>query len=179
MRVILISISFILIAHATDISSLIKAYKNKKYAYVCNKGYKLFDKLQKDQNLTMMYAFACLRIDYINRLAVPILVLSKTPQARYNRSYFSLILTQKNILTSALFDDTTFPPIHLPQTPYILSKVFNLYFQKKYKKTDNEYVMQDRENNTTYKMSVGKDKYGKVLIIKEIRANKTITHQYR
>ncbi len=179
MRIVTLIALVLLTAQALDISSLIKAYKNKNYAFVCKKGYKLFDKLRKDENLITMYAFSCLRIDYIDRLAVPILILGKTPQSRNNRAYFSLILTQKNILTSALFDGAKFEGLRIPKTDYILSKVFNLYFQKKYKKTDNVYIMQDPTDKVTYEMSVKKDRYGKVLFIKEIRPNKTTIHQYR
>ncbi len=179
MRIIATIMLALLTAQAVDLASLIKAYKNRNYAYVCKKGYKLFDKLRKDENLVTMYAFSCLRIDYIDRLAVPILILGKTPQSRNNRAYFSLILTQKNILVSALFDGKRFEGLHVPDTDYILSKVFNLYFQKKYKKTDNEYIMHDSTNKVTYEMSVKKDRYGKVLSIKEIRPDKTIIHQYR
>ncbi len=179
MKIVTIILLTLLTAQAFDIPSLIKAYKNKDYAFVCKKGYKLFDKLRKDENLITMYAFSCLRIDYIDRLAVPILILGKTPQSRTNRAYFSLILSQKNILTSALFDGSKFEGLHVPRTDYILSKVFNLYFQKKYKKTDNIYIMQDPTDKVTYEMSVKKDRYGKVLFIKEIRPNKTTIHQYR
>jgi len=170
----------ILTVQAVDITSLIKAYKNKNYALVCKKGYKLFDKLRKDENLLTMYAFSCLKIDYIDRLAVPILILGKTPQSRNNRAYFSLILAQKNILTAALFDGIKFKDLNIPQTDYVLSKVFNLYFQKKYKKTDNRYIMQDPVTNIKYEMNVlRRNRSEKLLSIKEIRPNKTIIHYYR
>jgi len=132
------------------IPSLVKAYKRGSYKRVCLQGYYLFDKLKRDENLLSMYAFSCLRSDYINRLAVPILILGKSPQSRKNRSYLSLILAQKNILISALADNEKFEDLKLPNTNHLISKLFNLYFQKKFEKVDNVYKAQEGE--VEYKM---------------------------
>jgi len=163
---------------STTLKDLVKNYKQGHYKKVCKEGYRLFDKLRKDENLVSMYAFSCLKSDYIDRLAVPMLILGKSPQSRRNRSYFSLILTQKNILISALADGETFERLHVPNTDHVISKVFNIYFQKKYKKVDNEYRAEDKDGK--YRFFIQKSKKGTpFLVIIEEREGKITKHIYR
>jgi len=165
-------------AWATSVAELIDAYKRGDYRYVCIKGSKLFGKFRTDENLVMMYAFSCLNIDYIDRLAVPILALGKTPESRRNRAYFSLILAQKYILLHALLDGAKYEGLNLPTTDYILSRVFNLYFQNRYKKEGDTYVMEDEQG--TYRLYV-KEREGKkwVFIEETDKSGKTTLHKYR
>ncbi len=173
----LAAIALSLTLNATTLKQLINAYQEKNYYDVCMKGTKIFDQIKRDENLVTMYAFSCLHIDKIDRLAVPILVLGKTPASRKNRAYFSLILAQKNILVSALLDGTPFHNLSVPNTDYVLSRVFTLFFQKKYKKTDNRYIMQDDlARYELYTKRVGKSKW---VFIEETRKGKTYIHRYR
>jgi hypothetical protein len=135
---------------SATVADLVDAYKRGDFKYVCLQGPKLFNLFQKDEDLVMMYAFSCLKIDYVDRLAVPILALGKTPESRRNRAYLSLILTQKNILTNALIDNEKYEGLRLPTTDNVLSKVFDLYFQKKYRQEGDEYIME--ENGTRYRV---------------------------
>ncbi len=173
-------VSLLLIAsytYATSIQTLIRYYKEKNYYDVCIEGGKVFKKLQKDENLLTMYAFSCLYVDKLDRLYVPALILGKTKESRHNRSYFSLILAQKNILFSALVDGENYEGLNIPNTDYVLSRVFNLYFQKKYKKDDNRYIMQDEQGKY---ILYTKSENGKIwLIIEEERNNKKFLHKYR
>ncbi|BCD68069.1 hypothetical protein [Nitratiruptor sp. YY09-18] len=148
MRTFLIFTLLVSQLFALTIQDLVKNYKNKNYKYVCTNGYKLFNKIKKDENLVSMYAFACLKSDYIDHLAVPILILKNSKYARKNRAYFSLILMQKNLLASSICDGVTFENLHVPTTDYYLSTIFNLYYQKKYKYDDNRYIFKDK--NITY-----------------------------
>ena len=177
---LLFFISFTLLSYA-DIQVLIKKYQEGKYKYVCLHGYKLFQELKKDENLINMYAFSCLKSDYINRLAVPILLLGKTPQSRQNRAYFSLILAQKNLLISALSDNMQFNNLSVPNTDFIISKIFNLYFQKKFKKSDNIFIMKDpQKTDHSYKVYVIKKHSIPYLHIDEYVNNKIVKkHIYR
>ncbi len=180
MRLFLLLFPLFLFSQNITVNSLIKEYKKKNYAFVCKKGYRLFDQLRKDENLVSMYAFSCLNIDYINRLAVPILILGRSPESRNNRAYFSLILAQKNILISSLFDHKSYYNLHVPTTDHLISKVFNLYFQKKYQKADNGYIMKDPTNSEIrYEMFVQENKGAKTLIVKEYNHGKIIVHKYR
>ena len=180
MRVVFFSLLLNTLLFA-DMQTLIKKYEEGNYKFVCLNGYKLFSQIKKDEDLVTMYAFSCLKADYINRLAVPILILGKTPQSRKNRAYFSLLLAQKNLLISALGDQIEFTNLSVPNTDHIISKVFNLYFQKKYKKTDNTLVMQDPKNrDLLYKVSIIKRASIPYLKIEEYQNNKRVKiHIYR
>jgi len=139
-------------AHAVTLQEMVRHYNNHNYRYVCLHGYKLFRYIKKDENLLSMYAFACLKSDYIDRLAVPILLLHGSKTARKNRAYFSLILAQKNLLVSSLCDGEKLTNLRVPNTDFYLSEIFNLYYQKKYKIVDNSYIFKDK--NVTYRLKV-------------------------
>ena len=164
-------------AYALSVETLIQYYKEKNYYDVCQGGLKLFKKIQKDENLLSMYAFSCLYVDKIDRLYLPSMVLGKTAESRHNRAYFSLIIAQKNILVSALVDGEDYEGLNVPNTDYILSRVFNLYFQKKYKKVDNRYIMQDDRGK--YTLYTKKGKRNTWVIIEEERNGKKYIHKYR
>ncbi|NPA63804.1 MAG: hypothetical protein GXO16_02395 [Epsilonproteobacteria bacterium] len=163
---------------AESVAELIDSYKRGDYRYVCIKGSKLFHKFRTDENLVMMYAFSCLNIDYIDRLSVPILALGKSPESRRNRAYLSLILAQKYILLHSLLDGAKYEGLNLPTTDYVLSRVFNLYFQNRYKKDGDVYIMEDDKG--TYKLYI-KDRDGtKWVFIEETDKNgNTTIHKYR
>jgi hypothetical protein len=152
-------------------------YNEKNYYDVCMEGRKIFKKLQKDENLLTMYAFSCLYVDKIDRLYVPAMILGKTKESRHNRSYFSLIIAQKNILVSALVDHEKYEGLNVPNTDYVLSRVFNLYFQKKYKKIDNKYIMRDERGK--YTLYTKKEHDRTWVIIEEEREGKRYFHKYR
>jgi hypothetical protein len=170
-------LAFTISAYATSIDTLIKYYKEKNYYDVCKEGSKIFKKLQKDENLLTMYAFSCLYVDKIDRLYVPAMILGKTKESRHNRSYFSLIIAQKNILVSALVDHEEYEGLSVPNTDYVLSRVFNLYFQKKYKKIDNSYTMQDDQGK--YTLFTKKENGKTWVVIEEERDGKKFLHKYR
>ncbi len=177
MKKFLLFFPFILFGNDITLKQLITHYKQKDYRYVCLQGYKVFKALQKDEDLLSMYAFACLRSDYVDRLAVPILILGKTKESRKNRAYFSLILTQKNILISALADNERFANLQVPNSDHIISKIFNLFFQKKYKKVDNVYEMSDADGS--YRLYLQYKKRRPYLVIEEVRQGRKILHIYR
>ncbi len=167
----------IVLLHANPIKKLIQDYKEKNYYDVCMNGIRYFKILQRDENLLSMYAFSCLYIDKIDRLYLPTMMLGKTKTSRHNRSYFSLIIAQKNILVSALIDHEQYEGLNVPNTDYVLSRVFNLYFQKKYKKIDNVYIMQD--SIAKYRVYVKEENKKKWLFIEEERDGKKFLHKYR
>lgn len=164
-------------AYAASINTLIQYYKEKNYYDVCTEGSKIFKKLQRNENLLTMYAFSCLYVDKIDRLYVPAMILGKTKESRHNRSYFSLIIAQKNILVSALVDHENYEGLNVPNTDYVLSRVFNLYFQKKYKMIDNRYIMHDDRGK--YILYTKKENGHTWVIIEEERNGKKFLHKYR
>ena len=166
------------ISFSADLSKLVKEYQKKNYRYVCLQGAKEFNKLKKDPDLITMYAFSCLNIDKIDRLSVPIIFLKNSPEQRKNRAYFSLILAQKNLLTSALFDGEKFDGLSVPNSDHIISRVFNLFFNKKYKLNNNRYNMKDAFGS--YTLYKEKKKGREVLVIEEKKNDgKKIIHYYR
>ncbi len=178
MRKILLLVFVANLSFAFSLSKLISAYKSGNHRYVCIEGAKNFSKIKKDADLITMYAFSCLNIDKIDRLSVPIIFLKNSPEQRKNRAYFSLIIAQKNILVNALFDGQEFSGLNVPNSDYVLSRVFNLYFQKKYKFTDNRYNMEDERGK--YTLYTDSKKGRKIMVIEEIdKDGKKIIHHYR
>jgi len=162
-------------AQSISIEDLVKEYKDKEYKKVCNNGFKLFDSFRKNENLVNMYAFSCLKSDYLGRVGYAMLFLGKTPQSRTNRTYFSTIIAQKNILFSILMDEKRLQGLRFPKMDYVISKVFDLFFQKKYKKLGPTYFFKDQDKN--YEMWL--DKKNRRLVIKEIDHNLTTIHRYK
>ncbi|MRI83098.1 MAG: hypothetical protein C6I00_01630 [Nitratiruptor sp.] len=178
MRSILLVALLVQGSFAITINELIRMYKEQNYYDVCMQGVKIFNRFRHNEDLVSMYAFSCLYSDKLNRLAVPLLFLGKTQQSRQNRAYLSLILAQKNILVSALVDGIEFEGLNVPNTDYVLSRVFNLYFKKRYEKHDNSYILKDSEGE--YKLYVKQINNRPWVIIEETRPDgKRLVHKYR
>jgi len=153
-------------------------YKNKEYAKACNKGLNNFSTYKKDEEFVSLYAFSCLKSDYIDRLAIPIIMLKNSKQGRVNSSYFSVILMQKHLLFHSLKDNYAISKLNLPTTNYILSKVFELYSQQKSQKRQDVYRLQDQDDtHRSYKLYI---KNSNEMIIEELYNNNIIkVHTYR
>lgn len=179
-----ITIIFILLStfHGKEItiSKLINYYKNKEYKKVCLNGLYIFNKLKNDENLVNMYGFSCLKSDYIDRISVPAVVLKQSKTSRQNAIYFLTILLQKKILFAALFDNFKISDIRLPATKHIISKIFKLYQENRYKKEGDEYIFQDPEKqNIKYKLFLKRDQTPVKIVIFETYQNKIIKkHTY-
>ncbi|WP_456401820.1 hypothetical protein [Hydrogenimonas sp.] len=131
--------------HASDMERLYGLYQSKKYKKACQVGLRMFNKHKKNSKFLMLYGLSCLKADYIDRLAVPLTGLRHTRSERANASYFATILLQKKLLYHALLDGVDISNLKLPKTDYILSKVFDLYTQKRYKKADDKYYFISKE----------------------------------
>jgi len=167
MRLILILlISLNLSANVKD--KMLGLYQNEKYKEVCNKGFNNFSHIKHDENYISLYAFSCLKSDFIDRLSVPIAMLKYSPEARANSAYFSIILMQKKLLYHSLIDEYALTKLNLPTTDYILSKVFDFYV--KLGKHDKRlfYLFEDTKNKKlTYKLYILKDAGLSKIIIEE------------
>ncbi len=84
--------SIIIFADVKD--DMFNLYQNEKYEDVCNLGHQWLDKNIRDEEFVSLYAFSCLKSDYIDRLSVPIAVLKFSQESRSNSAYFSVILMQ-------------------------------------------------------------------------------------
>ncbi|MRI58055.1 MAG: hypothetical protein C6H99_00945 [Epsilonproteobacteria bacterium] len=161
----------------SDIASMIKAYRQKQYAKVCHQGYRSFQKIKKSEDLLNMYAFSCLKSGYINRLAVPIIILNKTPYSRKNRVYFSTILLQKNILLSALADKERYSGISLPKTDHIISKLFE-QLQKGAIKATGTNSYETTIDGKKYILKIEKNRYNYTDLIIYERSGEKLEKKY-
>lgn len=141
-------------------------YQNKKFEKVCQIGFDHFKENKQDEEFVSLYAFACLKSDYIDRLAVPTAVLKFSKEARANSAYFSVILMQKKLLYHALVDNYDLSEFRLPTTDYVLSRVFDLYAKLKKHEPRAFYLFEDpKDARLTYKLYLSRDyKLDKIVI---------------
>lgn len=170
--ILFLAISFY--AKEISIDKLIDYYKNKEYKKVCLNGLKIYYKLKKSEDLVSMYGISCLKADFIDRLAVPAVSLKQTKTGRKNAIYFLTILLQKKILLSSLFDNFKISDVKLPDTDYILSKIFRMYQQNRYKKEGNKLIFRDPENkDISYKLIIKNEDIPKIELL-ELKKNHLI-----
>lgn len=102
----------------------------------------------KNQNISIanIYANACLKMDKINELIIPMVMLYSTKDGRENSALYSTILFQKKMLYLALVDGFDISYIVTPKVNYILSTVFDKFVAKDYVKSDDIYKMILGEN---------------------------------
>ena len=175
---IFIALLLALSLYADTKKELLHLFQNKQYEEACNLGFKNFSDNSKDEEYVSLYSFACLNIDYIDRLSVAITTLKYSKEARANASYFSTILLQKKLLYHAMLDGYDISSLDLPKTDYVLSKVFDLYTKKTNGEKREYYIFEDEENAALkYKLYVLKDgKIDKVVI--EEFFNSVITQKH-
>lgn len=173
---ILISITM----HAGVKQDMFALYQDEKYADVCNIGFKNFGDYSRDEEYVSLYSFACLNIDYVDRLAVPIATLKFSKEARSNAAYFSTILMQKKLLYHALLDNHDISSLNLPTTDYILSKVFDLFTKMKRDEQKEFYILEDEnDKELKYKLYILKDgKIDKMVIEEFYNSISTKKHIY-
>ncbi len=141
-------------------------YQNKKFESVCSIGFDHFKENKKDEEFVTLYAFSCLKSDYIDRLAIPTAVLKFSKESRANSAYFSVILMQKKLLYHALVDNYDLSEFRLPTTDYVLSRVFDLYAKIGEHEPRAFYLFEDpNDPKLTYKLYLSRDyKLNKIVI---------------
>jgi len=146
--------------------NMFNLYQNEKFEDVCQLGFDNFKAHKQDEEFVSIYAFACLKSDYIDRLAVPIAVLKFSEESRANSAYFSVILMQKKLLYHALVDNYDLSEFKLPTTDYVLSRVFDLYSKLKKHEPRAFYLFEDpNDPKLTYKLYLSRDyKLDKIVI---------------
>ncbi len=147
---------------------MLNLYKNENYKRVCKIGFDNFIQNKKDEEFVSLYAFGCLKSDYIDRLSIPIALLKYSKEARSNSAYFSIILMQKKLLYHALLDNYKLSSLNLPTTDYVLSKVFDSYVSLGEHKNKPFYIFKDKINKKiTYKLYLLKDSNPQKIVIEE------------
>ena len=174
MKIILIL--FLSLSLYADVKqNMFNLYQNHKYEEVCNIGFNNFKYYKQDEEYISLYAFSCLKSDYIDRLSIPTAMLKFTKEARSNSAYFSVILMQKKLLYHALIDNYNISSLKLPTTNYVLSKVFDLYSKLNIKKQRAFYLFEDEnDKKLTYKLYVVKDDRLSKIVIEEYYDSITI-----
>ncbi|MCI6988646.1 MAG: hypothetical protein MR902_03625 [Campylobacter sp.] len=142
-----------------------------QYTRICSdKVRDLFIKEQND-SVANMYAFSCLKLDKINELVIPIVMLYKDRASRENASIYSTILFQKKMLYYALVDGADISYIRTPKVEYILSYIFDKFVTKDYDKKDDKYLFDLGENNRC-EVYVKDDNSTKQMVFDIYNANK-------
>jgi hypothetical protein len=181
MKYVLLLFLFFIHAEATGVSDVYNNYQNKNYLKACKIGEKLLNRYQNDEKFVSLYAFSCLKADKIDNLAKPIVLLTKSEEARSNAAYFSVILMQKKLLFHALLDTYDFKGLKLPTTDYVLSKVFDLYIDGRKDIKNHLYRFVDPEDKKhTYRLFITRDASKRKIVIEEYYDTiLTIRHIYR
>ena len=162
---ILISISL----YAGVKQKMFNLYQNHKYKDVCNIGYNYLSQNKKDEEYISLYAFACLKSDFIERLSAPITMLKFSREARANSAYFSVIFMQKKLLYHSLIDGYSLNKLNLPSTDYVLSKVFDFYSSIGQHESRLFYIFEDeKDSKLTYKLYLSKGRKIDKMIIEEL-----------
>jgi hypothetical protein len=161
--------------YANTKQKMFNLYQNEKFIEVCNIGFDRFRFNNKDEEYISLYAFACLKSDYIDRLSTPVAMLKFSKESRSNSAYFSVILMQKKLLYHSLVDGYNISDLNLPTTDYILSKVFDLY-SKLGEHEPRSFYLFENENDpkVTYKLYLSKGTKIDKMVIEEFYDNVTI-----
>lgn len=166
---IFIAILLALSLYADSKQEMLRLYKNKQYEEACNLGFKDFSDNSKDDEYVSLYSFSCLKMDFVDRLAVPIIALRHSKEGRANASYFATILLQKKLLYHAMLDKNDISSLNLPTTDYVLSKVFDLYTKSPKNQKEEYYIFQSEENSALkYKLYLIKDDKTDKMVIEEL-----------
>ena len=163
-------ILFFLIVNANaDIKhEMLQLYQNEEYTKACTMGYDYFNKYKKDEAYSSLYAFSCLKSDYIDRLSQPITSLKFSKEARKNAAYFATILMQKKLLYYSLIDGYKLSKFKFPSTNYVLSKVFDLYSKLPSHEPKKFYILKDpHDPKLIYKLYIMKQHNINKMVIEE------------
>jgi len=151
--------------YANSKQDMLSLYKDSKFKESCDIGYEEGYKNKYDEEFMTIYASACLKSDYINRLSMPVSILRKTKESRANAAYFSIILMQKKLLYYAMVDKFNISTLKLPTTEHVLSIVFDLYVKATKDTQKESYTFTNpTDSSLTYKLYVTRGNIPKVSI---------------
>ncbi len=164
----LLAAAFFPPVQAGETSRLFSLYNDGKFKAACDEGVRHLGRHKQDEKYISLYAFACLRADKIDRLALPIIMLKRSKEARKNAAYFSVLLLQKNLLITSLENRTPLTGLSLPSTDHILSKVFDLVSEQYDRIPEKPLtVTDDRDRKKAYRIYLKNGSKGPFLVIEE------------
>lgn len=117
-----------------------------QYSRICKDNVRDFFVSEQNFSIANLYAKACLKIDKINDLIIPIVMLYKNKDSRQNAAIYSTILFQKKMLYFALIDGVDISYVRTPKVDYILSYIFDKFVKKEYVKDDKKYIFDLGDN---------------------------------
>lgn len=166
---------------SSNLSTLYKFYEKQAYVKACDYAVKHFYKKRNknsNQYLTL-YGLSCLETDKIYRIATPMLRLKSNKDARANSAYFSTILLQKKLLFQALVDKVSLKNLHLPNTNFILSKIFTAFVNEQYILKADVYTFKDeKKKEMRYQLYVKENKKKEKQMIIDVYKDDKFTHRY-
>jgi hypothetical protein len=169
MKIIIIAILIVFNLYADAKDKMFNLYENKNYKSACNVGFANLKSYNEDEHFLSLYAFSCLKADFIDRLSTPAVKLKFSPEARLNGAYFSIILMQKKLLYHSLVDGYDLSAFNMPSTDYVLSKVFDAYSKLGKHKAKEFYIFQDKDDKKlSYKLYLQKAPRIDKMVIEEI-----------
>jgi len=158
MKILLIILLLSSSLFSSHLSKLYLFYEKQKYDKGCDYGLKYFRKNRNDEKYLTLYGLSCVETDNIDRISTVIPRLRKTEKSRENSSYFATILLQKQLLKQAILDEKYLSDLHLPQTNFIISKIFNMFVQKRFVLKNKIYKLEDREDKSIkYQLYIDKE----------------------
>ncbi|EDM24526.1 hypothetical protein FE773_08190 [Caminibacter mediatlanticus TB-2] len=144
-------------------ASIYENFLLKKYSVVCSPK----NINTNDEKLLSIVGISCVKSDKLYLLPLIINKLKKTKTGRTNSVYFATILLQKKLLYAFLFDKYPIDSFSFPKGDYILSVVFDNLKSGNYKKIDDKYII-NLKNEIIYfykkddKMIIDEYKNGKL-----------------
>lgn len=135
-----------------------------QYNRICQESVRNLFIEEQSGALANMYAKACLKMDKVNELVVPTVMLYKTKEARENASLYSTIIFQKKMLYLALCDGVDISYIRTPKINYILSEIFDKFTERAYVKKSDTYVF-TLENGERAELFIKEEEEVKKMVI--------------
>lgn len=135
-----------------------------QYNRICQESVRNLFIEEQSEVLANMYAKACLKMDKVNELVVPTVMLYKTKEARENASLYSTIIFQKKMLYLALCDGVDISYIRTPKINYILSEIFDKFTERAYVKKSDTYVF-TLENGERAELFIKEEEEVKKMVI--------------
>ena len=177
-KLLLILIFNLSILYSSNLSTLYNYYTHQEYDKGCDYAMKYYNKNRDNEKFVSLYGLSCLETDNIHRIATPMIVLKDKKASRENASYFGTILLQKQLLKQAILDNKPLGDLRLPKTNFVLSKIFNLFVNKRYVLEDGIYKLQDAQNkDIKYQVYIEKDNKNYMII--DIYQNDKFIKRYR
>ena len=107
-----------------------------QYNRVCSDMVRELFIAQQDESIANLYAKACLKMDKVNNLIIPMVMLYKDKAS------------PKKMLYLALVDGFDISNIRTPKVNYILSNVFDEFVKGKFKKDGEKFIFNINDKKT-------------------------------